>query len=110
MGGVASTLVGKEKLNIGAGRGVASKGEEERVTTSRASPVFVHAKRLTSVRHAKTLDIGGPANKTKQSEKGLLTSVGFEPTPLARRGPEPRALDRSATMSLMRAFSKVGFK
>ena len=30
-----------------------------------------------------------------------LTSVGFEPTPLARRGPEPRALDRSATMSLM---------
>ena len=27
--------------------------------------------------------------------------MGFEPTPLARRGPEPRALDRSATMSLM---------
>ena len=26
VGGVASTLVGKEKLNIGAGRGVASKG------------------------------------------------------------------------------------
>ena len=38
-----------------------------------------------------------------------MTSVGFEPTPLARRGPEPRALDRSATMSQMSLVPKVSF-
>ena len=39
--------------------------------------------------------------KTELPAGKMLTSVGFEPTPLARRGPEPRALDRSATMSQM---------
>ena len=42
---------------------------------------------------------GGRKAERRKAETGL-TTVGFEPTPLARRGPEPRALDRSATSSL----------
>ena len=74
MGGVASTLVGKEKLNIGAGRGVASKGEEERVTTSRASPFFVCTK---------ALDIGAACKKR-------LTLVGLQ---TKQNNPPPKAVD-----------------
>ena len=41
---------------------------------------------------------GGKAKK--EGKKEGVTTVEFETTPLARRGPEPRALDRSATSSL----------
>ena len=39
-------------------------------------------------------DHGGPITRA-----GLVTTVGFEPTPLARPAPKAGALDHSATLS-----------